>query len=110
MNFVEAHQEDAAIAASLALAFYFGRAGKFEVVLDVAEAFDADDIPGLGFDFHIAVDDFPLGIAALGRLPAVQIGPVEEHHRVGGPVIFAAGSDDARGGSPVVVHAIERVG
>ena len=106
MNFVEAHDKDAAIAAALALALDFGRAGEFKMVLNVAEARDAGDIARAGRDLHMAVGDLPPSFAALDALPTREIAAVEEDDRVGGRSIIDAGSDGRGGGSPVVVDAI----
>ena len=94
----------------LTLAFDLAGTGEFEMVLDVAKARRAHDVAGTGRDLHVAVGQLPRGVAAVGALPAVEAGAVEEDDRVGGGAVVAAGRYDRRGGPLVIVDAIGRVG
>src|SRR5215472_15187994 len=82
LNFVIAHQKDAAIAALLALASWRNRLGKLDVKLTIAEGFFRVDVAGLGNDLEIAVFDFPLRRTFILRGPLIEIPAIEEHDGV----------------------------
>src|SRR2546430_17530361 len=110
LNFVKAHQEDAAVAA--VLVFALGRIGltKFDVELAIAKTVLGADVASLGRDFKVAVFDLPLGGAAILLLhPFGKVFAVEEDNgvrrRLAGCVLRAsrAGSNDRRVGGRAVV-------
>ncbi len=110
LNFVEAHQEDTAVAA--VLIFALGRIGftEFDVELAIAEALLGLDIASLGCDLEVAIFDFPHGGAAVFLAhPFGEVFAVEEDDcvrgRFAGRVLCAgrAGSDDHRVGTVAVV-------
>src|SRR5216684_2203445 len=84
LHFVEAVQEDAAVAAVLILTFRGLRLGEFDVELAIAERFAGVDVAGLGDDFEISVLYFPLGWRAVFALPLGEIFSVEKDDSVGG--------------------------
>ena len=65
LNFVKAHEEDAAVAAVLVFALGRIRLTKFDMELAIAKTVFGADVAGLGRDFKVAVFDFPLGGAAI---------------------------------------------
>jgi len=84
LDFVEAVEEDAAVAAILILAFRGLRLGEFDVELAIAEGFAGVEVAGLGGDFELSVFYFPLGGRAVFALPLGEIFAVEEDDSVGG--------------------------
>ena len=83
LNFVKAHQEDAAVTA--VLVFAFGRIGlaKLDMELAIAEVVFSTDVAGLGRNFKVAVFDFPRGGAPILFLdPFGEVFAVEKHDRV----------------------------
>src|SRR6266852_2842870 len=84
LDFVEAVEEDAAVAAVLVRAFGGARLGEFDVQLAIAEGFAGVDVAGFGDDFEISVFYFPLGGRAVFALPLGEIFAVEEDDSVGG--------------------------
>jgi hypothetical protein len=71
LNFVEAHQKDAAVAASLVFALNQFGGGPFDMELAGAEGLFGLNVAGAREDFDIAVFEFPGGglVGLLGTLP-----------------------------------------
>ncbi len=84
LDFIVPEDDQATVAATLAVPFDFGRGGEFQVELEVPEILLGLDRPGLGCDFHEIADDFPFdGLPWLCVLPAIQTCAVEEDRGVG---------------------------
>lgn len=60
LDFIDAHLEDAAVAATLTVTLNNRRGRPFEVELAAPEVFPGVDVPSAGYDFHAAVIDPPL--------------------------------------------------
>jgi hypothetical protein len=84
LHFVEAVEEDAAVATVLILALRGLRLGEFNVKLAVAEGFFGVQVAGFGDYFEVAVFYFPFGRAAVFVLPFGEIFAVEQDEGVGG--------------------------
>ena len=82
LHFVDAVEEDAAVAAALAVTFHNGGRGEFEVELEVGEFVLGLDASGAADDFHVTVFNFPAGFASLAAFPIREVGAVEKHDRV----------------------------
>src|SRR6185312_1396998 len=98
LNFIAALQENAAVAAVLAVAANFGGVGENHVELHIAELFLRHDVTLAESHFHVAVLDLPAGLAGLrhrtGRHHLLRPLPVGE--------IFSIKEDDGvRRGIPI---------
>lgn len=82
LNFVEALQKDAAVAALLAFAVRRRGLAKLDVQLAIAKGFFRSHFARLRHDFDVTVLEFPFGGAAVVLLPLRKIFSVEEHDGV----------------------------
>ena len=103
LNLIAAHQQHAAVAASLAVALHVGRRRPLDVQLAISEFLLGGNVAGVRDDFHIAVLNLPLrrSGAAGARNGAMVGGPfrkvlaVEQDFGVGrGVAAMSARSDD----------------
>jgi len=110
LNFVHAHQEDAAIAAILILPFGWRGRGEFNVKLHIAEGLLRVHVAGFGNGFEVAVADFPFGGFAGFCGPGREVFAVEKNDCVArgfaGRVLGGgdAGIDDGRNGAVAIVR------
>ena len=81
LNFNQAHQKNAAVAAALAVSLHFCGGSPFHMQLAVAKLFFGPDVPGAGHAFHGAgfYDPFGGDVLAFIRLPFRQIGAIEKN-------------------------------
>ena len=84
LNLDQPHQEDAAVPATLAFAFHFGRRRPFDMKLTIAKTFLCADIAGAGHAFHRAIANDPFRRFPIIAFPFRKIGAIEQHHRVRG--------------------------
>src|SRR5690606_41140311 len=79
---VAPHQDDAAVAAPLAVSLGLGRRRELDVQLHAAERFTRDDGAGARAGFEVAVTNGPFGVDELALAvvrPGRQVLSVEQH-------------------------------
>ena len=83
LDFVQAHQEHAAVAAFLAFANRRRRLGELNMQLAVAKRLARLDDAAVRHHFHVAVRYFPLRWLAICARPLGKILAVEQHNGIG---------------------------
>src|SRR5262249_34306832 len=81
LNLVGVHQEDTAVAPSLAFALDDGGRGPLDVQLDVAETRTAGDVARSRRDLEVTVLDLPFR-RAIPPAPLREAGAVEQHNGI----------------------------
>ena len=84
LHFVQAQQEDAAVAATLAVRRDLRRRAPLHMQLATAERFAGVDVAAARFHLHrVAGDEIPRRLTIVAPSPGVQAAAVEEHDGVG---------------------------
>ncbi len=82
LDFVEAHQEHAAVAAFLSLAHRRRGLGELNVQLAIAKRLARLDDPAVRHHFHVAIRYFPLRRLAIRARPLGKVLAREQHNGI----------------------------